>query len=441
MARARAWRAVWLLCALCLLILAGVLAGVGTDRGEDVAVVIFPRDMPQPAQNQAPNQAPIVAKDDDHGRPANDGGPTAPAALPTGPLPLIVDGRDDPVERALGLGDRGVMIIDYSKLRHSELVDRMLRCRGGKAIAGLDQLRDETGIDLDRDVDRVGFSDEVVVVRGRLGGVDFSRWSDARVPIAADLVGWRMGDASDGLVVARVEEHLLLMGHDIDELRAAWMRIQGQAPVPEPLPPRPVGVGLFARFPGDWVTRFMGGGGGEDGGEDGGGEGSLDRALAMALEQGQLQLSVDDAVAASIDLKTKTPAQAIDLAKAIGAALSVARFEAARRDEHQIARLLDQARVLAAGDGRFGLDVALPGELLLDMMGCDADGTPREGDEAGGGDDEGDEGDEGDGERERMGERESEGEGATEVEVEIEADPGSGAGAPGESGPEPAPEP
>jgi hypothetical protein len=52
-----------------------------------------------------------------------------------------------------------------------------------------------------------------------------------------------------------------------------------------------------------------------------------------------------------------------DLARALGAALAVARVEARASGERELAELLDHARVARGGEG-FSLELALPAELL-----------------------------------------------------------------------------
>jgi hypothetical protein len=101
------------------------------------------------------------------------------------------------------------------------------------------------------------------------------------------------------------------------------------------------------------------------------------RALAGAVAATTLRMNVDEDVAASFDVSGKTPEQGEQLRKMLTATLAVGRARAQQEGKTDLANLLDQALVQEHADGAFGLDVALPGAMLLDAMGCDADGTPR----------------------------------------------------------------
>jgi hypothetical protein len=97
--------------------------------------------------------------------------------------------------------------------------------------------------------------------------------------------------------------------------------------------------------------------------------------LADVVTETRIQMAVDDAAALSLDLSARSPDEASDLARALGGVVAAARAKAIDAGDAELAGLLEQARVDAEG-GRVAFDFAVPGDELLRLFGCDAEGKP-----------------------------------------------------------------
>src|SRR5690606_34694099 len=109
-----------------------------------------------------------------------------------------------------------------------------------------------------------------------------------------------------------------------------------------------------------------------------GGSDPLFGKLGELVTEGTARVLVDEHVSVSLDFEAKGETSADDLAKALGGVLALARQQANANGEVELAALLEQARVLPQEGGRFGVDVAVPGELILKGMGCAPSGSTQE---------------------------------------------------------------
>jgi hypothetical protein len=313
--------------------------------------VEFPRDKPR--------RAVVERQLAERHEQANGQAPTPPPAKAT-----------DRLTRALSSpGKDGALVVEVNAIRHAPLVEKFLSCeqaREGDDANSLAQLQDELGVDLTEDVDRVAFDKNVLAVSGFF----------EKLKLPAELgAGEAVGDAGrlfrikgdDGkpMVVGKVGNDLLFTGVDEAEVRSAIDRAEGRAPS-GPGFPDGVAAGEVYGLVGPALLQDL--------------LGDLhDPAtaqLAQVVTESRVQVAVDDAAALSLDLSARSPDEGRDLGRALGGLVAAARAKALDADDAELAGLLEQARVDVADDGRVAFDFAVPGDELLRMMGCDAEGRP-----------------------------------------------------------------
>lgn len=281
----------------------------------------------------------------------------------------------DPIQNAMAVPGGGAVFIEVNAIRHSELVQELLRCREAQASETLAFMRDELGVDPLEDVDRAAVHEDLIAVSGF--------FEELKLPPEATPGGAYGDDAElftlpnednpdNTMHLAKLGDGLLVLGEDPSQVRAAVDRAEGRGPPIEPLPPHMVrGSEVYGRFGGDLVGELLGGAAGR----------SDNPMLARAAEiitAGTVRVLVDDHLSLSLDLETTSPEEGEDLSKTVAGLMSMARQQAEAQGRDDVAALFKQARVLPGEGGAFGVDFAVPGDTLLEMLGCAADGTPIE---------------------------------------------------------------
>ena len=286
------------------------------------------------------------------------------AGKPTKPPPTPAEkATRDRLLRALSSpGGKGAVVMEVNALRHSPLVDALLTCReqqGGDEARGLALMKEELGIDIREDVDRIAIDAEVLAVSGF--------FKDLKLPPElgdGDDYGdnahlFEMAGADgDTAYIARVGEDLVLTGTDQAQIKAAIDRAEGRAEAGPSFQEGTVGGEVYGTVGKEMLLGLM--------------AGSNDPRLAVAAEiltTSQVRMTVDTDAALSLDLGTRTDEEASELAKVLGGVVAVARNEALSAGNSQLAGLLEQARATPDGNG-VAFDVAIPGNDLLRAMGC-----------------------------------------------------------------------
>lgn len=273
----------------------------------------------------------------------------------------------DAMQRALiQPGGKGAVFVEANAIRHAPLMEKMLRCRQDDSADGLNQMKQEFGIDPLEDVDRVGFDGDVFVASGF--------FNDIKVP--AELgEGTAYGDNGriwtatddDGTKVAfgKLGDGMLISGIDEAQVKAAMERASSTSDVPAELP---AGFGqgeVYGTVGAAFLASVLGSSGDP-----------VAQKVAELVTSSTVRMNVDEDAALSLDMQAVDGKSADELSKAIGGAFAGLRMQAQQSGDQELAWLLEQARVEPGEDGRFNVDVAVPGEVLLRGMGCGPDGTP-----------------------------------------------------------------
>jgi len=287
---------------------------------------------------------------------------TAPPS--TTPPPSTPSPRDRLTRALSSPAQGGAVVFEVNALRHSPLVDALLKCRAqqqGDEMAGLDLLKTELGIDVTEDVDRVALDAEVLAVSGFFEKL-------ALPPELGDGEGYGDGgriytmtdDKGGTAYLAKLGTDLVMTSTSEDELKAAIDRAEGRKEASGTFPEGVVGGEVYGMV-GPALLQSLVGMGGNGGQLDG---------LAGMLTTTKVRMAVDEAAAVSLDIGTKSPEDGAELAKALGGAVAMARSRAAADGQQELAAMLEQARVVPNDDGSIAFDLAVPGDELLKLMGC-----------------------------------------------------------------------
>jgi hypothetical protein len=339
----------WIAAAVLLLLAAAVLLALVEERPRPAAAAVeFPRAMRGEEWDRMRARRTLTLP------PA----PGEPAPEPDAPPE-----RRDPFLAALPvLPGEPVVVFEANALRHSRLGERFVACMLRRDPGAFEEIREETGIDVLKDVDRVAFAGEAVVISGF-----FDRMRRDRLEQGGALVASRYGDAATvwtprpdpaseevpSEVIGAWKDQLLVIGPDETSVRRALDQVEGRV-APEVALPDEMAYGeAYGVVPGDALRRLFGAAHGE-----------LADRLAAAASRVEIHVDAMEDVAIVLDVRGEDPALVEDLSRALGGALAGARLEAQMRDDRRLADLLDQARVALQGEGAFSLELAVPAERL-----------------------------------------------------------------------------
>jgi hypothetical protein len=337
-------RRAWLLAALVLLACAAVLMwrGESKEKPAPAAHVEFPR-FARPEEHERNQQrrtlAPAPVKDD-----AQEG----------------VRLRRDPVMIALPTTKgKSAMVFEAAALKDSPVGRLWLDCMMSERDAEqVERLKNEHGVDVLHDVDRVAASSQKVVV---LAG-DFSKahWDDlGRTKRGYGNKGtiYANEDGKGGKAIATWGDGIQLMG-DITEIEAAIDRLEDRTPPEPPLIPEWAAYGdAYGVVSAEDFARML-----PESQRD------IGERLRGALERIELHVDASEDVAIVADATGPTAADVDDLGKTLGAALSLGRLKAQSDGDEKLAELMELARV-SPRNGRFSLELALPMPLIQRQMG------------------------------------------------------------------------
>lgn len=279
---------------------------------------------------------------------------------PPGPPPELdpVELRD-PFLRALpgGEGDPFV-VLEANALRHSRLGELFVQCILAEDPGAFAEITRETGIDPLKDVDRVAFVGSAVVVSGFFDRVRWDAYeqeTNARgVRYGDEATLWAAG--GDGEALARWRGQLLIAGPAADVKRAID-QVEGRAESRRKDLADDIAYGeIYGVVPGAAARKLL------PAGDD-----ALAARVAAAAQRIELHVDAMNDVAGVIRVAGAPGQEVEDLARALGAALSVARVKAAATDDRKLAALLENAQVVP-GPAGFTVEVALPADVLQEFF-------------------------------------------------------------------------
>jgi hypothetical protein len=347
---ARRRRGFWLLAAA-LLLGAGALLSLGA--GEPVATSRAAPDFPDRMRTEdwkrqedratwtPPAAAVPAARVDDEG-----------AAEPDRRDPLLVALPVKP--------DAPLVVFEANALRHSRLGEAFVRCMLQREPDTFAELERETGVDVLKDVERVAFAGDAVVVSGFF---DRARWDVLEKESGPPA---RYGDAGriyarsseDAPVVGVWRDQIVVFADKPESVRQALDQLEGRAPVPASGIPDDMAYGeVYGVLPGAAARQLMPGS-----------DAALAARIAAAASRIELHVDAMSDVAAVVRVVGDDGAGLKDLAKTLAGGLAAARVEAQVTADHELAELLEFAKVVD-GEDRFSVELALPADRLEKWFG------------------------------------------------------------------------
>lgn len=280
--------------------------------------------------------------------------PAQPDQPPPPPRPR------DPVLAALPSNPgKTTVVVEANALSNSPIGDLLLACaRHGSERDPIEELRKETGVDPLKDLDRVAVSGKTVVLSGQFGGAQWSKLTENAASSAYGEQGTIYRDkagpeAQREVYLARWGDSMMLVGATEDELKAAIDRIEGRAPVAAPAIDESQTYGeVYGVLGADLLDEMLG--------KE---QPQLARQLSEAARSVQLHVSAMGDVGLTAQVEGTDREKVTDLAKSLGAALSIARLKAQADGDDKLAELLDYARVSPGGED-FSVELALPMAFL-----------------------------------------------------------------------------
>jgi hypothetical protein len=278
----------------------------------------------------------------------------------------------DRLEAAMSApGGGGSVFVELNAIRHSEVANKILKCRETEAMGVLDDFKERLNIDPSKDIDRVAISGESLAVSGYFkditlppevgDGVEYGGAKLYETPGGVD----RRGNPRDPVHFAVVGEDMVVTGPSAEAVKASVDRIEGRGEVDR----LPAIAGARGEIYGTFGAAFVAG-------IVGGSPNPMAQKIATMLDGGVIRMDIQEHVSMSLDLSAKDPDTGRDLAQTVGGLFAAARIQAQEQGNPEVAQLLEQARVIPADDGTFDVDVAVPGEMILNALGCDEDGNP-----------------------------------------------------------------
>jgi hypothetical protein len=273
----------------------------------------------------------------------------------------------DAMQRALLHGnDKGAVFVEANAIRHAPLMEKILRCRSQESADGLTQMKEELGIDPLEDVDRVGFDGDVFVASGFFKDLKVPAELGEGAPYGEGGKLWSVkGDDGENMTFGQLGDGMLVSGPDEAAVKAAMDRATTTTEAPSELP-EGFGQGeVYGTVGAAFLQSVLGSS-----------NDPVAKRVAELVTTSTIRMNVDEDAALSLDMKAVDEKSAQELSAAVGGAFAGLRMQAQQSGDAELAYLLEQARVEPQADGRFNIDVAVPGEVLLKGMGCGPDGEP-----------------------------------------------------------------
>lgn len=281
-------------------------------------------------------------------------------------LPANADGerrvvQQDPLLASLPRGEgKTAVVLEANAIRNSPLGEMILSCLGPGVPA---KLKEESGIDVLQDLDRVAVTADGLTISGDFGEADWDRLLPPNAHRASYGDGGRIytipGDRSEQgpRSVAVWGNGMIVVGSE-DELKRTIDRLEGRGEDAPPALDESQAYGeVYGVVASEDLARFFG-------------EEAKTAPLGELLRQAGSNLELHADTQGDVGLVARLaggePAVVRDVGKAMGGLLSAARIEAMASGQADALRLLDMAS-LKTDEGDFNFEVALPQSYLAEL--------------------------------------------------------------------------
>ena len=337
----------WLLlaAAAALTILAAWWASLGDPPPPKIRTVEFPQRMRPEEEARAERRRTIAVAES----------PPVPAAQ--GPRPVAAPRA--PLLRALAAPEgQPAVVFEANALRHSPIGERIVECFLRKSHGELDQFRDESGIDLLEDIDRIALDGRNVLVTGNFGKARWDKAEEEGAQVRSYGDSGRILSVGDRSIAVWRDEMIAFSPGGAADLEATIDRIEGRAPAAPALAEGDSFGDAYGRIPVEGLVELLGAD-----------QPALAEKLRAAAKSVDLHVDATHDLAFTIDVPGAASPEMTDLADAVSGAIGLARLQAKASGQDELAELLGFAGV-RRGDGGFSLDLAVPLELMERHLGA-----------------------------------------------------------------------
>jgi hypothetical protein len=260
----------------------------------------------------------------------------------------------DPVLVALsGKPGTTAVVIEANAVRNMPVGDLLVSCLQRKDRRnGIQKLKEEMGLDVFNDVDRVAMSDGSFVVSGNFGN---TRWDQILTGMSSTAYGTsgRIYQRTDGVVdqqpIAVWNGQMVILGSTPADLQKIIDRLEGRLPPEAPVIPEEASYGEVygVLSPSDLAGILPPE------------AANLAQRIQAAAQRIEIHADAAHDVAMTAQVEGPDPQMVQDLGQMLGTALSLGRFRARAEGDANLAELLEYANV-SPNDGRFVAEIALP---------------------------------------------------------------------------------
>jgi len=279
----------------------------------------------------------------------------------------------DPLLLALPLGhDSSAMVVEANALANSPAGELMAQCFNQRTRGrGLERLRERMGIDPLKDVDRMAFWDNGAMVTGNFALLPWNKLAEGQSvkgygdhgtlyrPGQDGLVQLPDGGSElDGTTVGRWKDQIVFFADSEEEAKEVLDRLEGRLRA---------GPGsltedmAYGEMYGTVDAKDLGELFPEDNPE-------LKELFLKGARRVVVHMDASGDVGLVADVQGPGGEGLADVAKSLGGALALARVKATSGGETELAELLELAKVNRRADGSFGLELAIPLELIRKRM-------------------------------------------------------------------------
>lgn len=294
--------------------------------------------------------------------------PVQPVPAPVKDVPPPPVRPQDPMLAALASnGKRSAVVVEANAIRNSPIGQLLLDClatRNRGRPNPVEEIKQKVGVDVLQDLDRVAMTEGGMFLSGHF---DNARWGEAFKDNATSssygegATFYRMnprtlrdgGTSQSNEVVASWRNQLLFVADNPEEAQAIVDRLEGRAPVAEPLITEQQTYGeIYGVLSAQDLAKIL----------PADQAGLADR-FRSAADRVELHVDTSKDVGIVAQIQGGDSSQVTDLGKSLGAALSLARLKAQAEGDQNVSEFLELARVAPDGD-QFKLEMALPLALL-----------------------------------------------------------------------------
>jgi hypothetical protein len=337
-------KVLWVVGIAALLGLAAWLFGLGEETTPAQPPVAFPERLRPEEQKRAEARRSLPAPKPQQAQ--------QPAARPRPRDPLLAALR--PASSAV--------VLEANALRNSPAGELLLKCFAADDERVFDRMREESGIDPLKDLDRIAIEPNGVVVTGQFGDAKWSSmFNDPGQSYGDEGVLYQVPGSDGGAMnAARWGNQLLAFG-EAGSAQQLIDQVEGRGSAAAP----PIGEAqtygdAYGVIGGDWLSSLLQS-------ALGSGAPGTEARILQAANSVELHVDATSDVNLTATFNGPDPSAVDDLGRALGGALSLWRLSAQAQGDSKLGSLLDQASIVP-GSGSFRLELSVPLDLLKDQL-------------------------------------------------------------------------